>query len=111
MFQPESEVEQLLFVVGGKMSEYIEEGLIDIIEEIVESPPGQKEILELFSFSSRPVAVLIEHENVFVRRLIEQFNPMILRIQLTVGFAGFVDQQELFIHVLDNFVELNSILY
>lgn len=53
---------------------------------------------------------MVEHEHILVGWFVKQLQAVVGRVEVAVGLAGLVDQQKLFVHVLDNLVELDPIL-
>ena len=50
----------------------MEVGFKDIIEEIVDCPLRQQQILQLLDLSPGSVSILVEHQDIFVGGLIEE---------------------------------------
>jgi hypothetical protein len=71
VFESESEVEELTFGVGDKIVEDLQEGLVELIEQVVDSTGGQQQIFYFLHFCSHPVFVLVEHKHVFVCEFVE----------------------------------------
>ena len=88
----------------------MQEGVIEFIDKVVYCLFGKEEVLDLLDFCPHPVAVLVEHEDIAISRLIEQLEAVVTDVQMHLLLAGLVDQEKLLEHVLDDLIQLSAIL-
>lgn len=59
VLQPQGEVQQLAFIVAQIFGEFVDEGLVEIVQEIVEALLGEEEFLQFLCFRFEFVHVLV----------------------------------------------------
>lgn len=109
VFKPESEVEQFFLSEAGEVIEDLNEGLIQLVDKVVDSFLGQQEILDFLHLSSHAVLVLVEHKHVLVSRLVEYLQPVVTDIEVRLFLASLIDEYELLVEILYDLVQLSAV--